>query len=76
MVFEKLSGLIAEHFGVDADKISMDTHFIDDLNADSIDVVDLMMEVESLFNLDEINEDDLQNVRTVGDVVGLISDRI
>ena len=76
MVFEKLSGLISEHFGVSADSITMDTHFIDDLNADSIDVVDLMLEVESLFNLDEINEDDLQNVRTVGDVVGLISDRI
>ncbi len=76
MVFEKLCALISEHFGIEAEKITMDTHFIDDLNADSIDVVDLMLEVESLFNLDEINEDDLQNVRTVGDVVGLISERI
>ncbi|MBR5283864.1 MAG: acyl carrier protein [Clostridia bacterium] len=76
MVFEKLCGLIVDHFGVEADSITMDTHFIDDLNADSIDVVDLMLEVESLFNLDEINENDLQNVRTVGDVVNLISDRI
>ena len=76
MIFEKLSALIADQFGIDADTITMDTSFFDDLNADSIDVVDLMLEVESLFNLDEINEDDLQNVRTVGDVVNLISDRI
>ena len=76
MVFEKLASLISEHFGVDADKITMDTHFIDDLNADSIDVVDLMLEVESLFALDEIEESALQNVRTVGDVVAMISERI
>ena len=76
MVFEKLSQLIAEHFSIDVEDITMDTHFVEDLNADSIDVVDLMLEVESLFNLDEINEDDLQNVRTIGDVVNLISERL
>ena len=76
MVFEKLSKLIAEHFGISTDAITMDTSFVEDLNADSIDVVDLMLEVESLFNLDEINEDDLQNVRTIGDVVNLISERL
>ena len=76
MVFEKLANLIAEHFSVDAEDITMDTHFINDLNAVSIDVVDLMLEVEDEFDLGEIEEDVLENVRTVGDVVNYISDRL
>ena len=46
MVFEKLSKLIAEHFSMDAEEITMDTSFVEDLNADSIDIMDLMMSVE------------------------------
>lgn len=76
MVFDKLAALIAEQFGVSVDEITMDTGFVSDLNATSIDIVDLMLAVESTFDLDEIEEDALEKVNTVGDVVNYISDRI
>ncbi len=76
MVFEKLSKLIAEHFSIDADTISMDTSFVEDLNADSIDIMDLMMSVEEEFGLEEVDESAMETIKTVGDVVGYISERI
>ena len=76
MVFEKLAKLIAEQFGISEDEITMDTSFVGDLNATSIDIVDLMLAVDSTFDLDEIEEDALERVKTVGDVVNYISDRI
>ncbi len=76
MVFEKLAKIIAEQFGVSEEEITMDTSFVGDLNATSIDIVDLMLAVESTFDLDEIEEDALERVKTVGDVVNYISDRI
>ena len=76
MVFEKLAKLIAEQFGVSEEEITMDTSFVGDLNATSIDIVDLMLAVESTFDLDEIEEDALERVKMVGDVVNYISDRI
>ena len=76
MVFEKLSKLIAEHFGISADTITMDTSFVEDLNADSIDIMDLMMSVEDEFGLEEVDESAMEGIKTVGDVVGYISDHI
>ncbi len=76
MVFEKLSKLIAEHFSIDADEITMDTSFVEDLNADSIDLMDLMMSVEDEFGLEEVDESAMESIKTVGDVVGYISERI
>lgn len=51
MIFEKLSALIAEQFNVDPDTITMDTSFEDDLNADSVDIVDLSMALEEEFGM-------------------------
>ena len=51
MIFEKLSALIAEQFNVDPDTITMDTSFEDDLNADSVDIVDLSMALEEEFGV-------------------------
>ena len=76
MVFEKLSKLIAEHLGISADTITMDTSFVEDLNADSIDLMDLMMSVEDEFGLEEVEESAMETIKTVGDVVGYISDHI
>lgn len=76
MVFEKLSKLIAEHFSVEIDEIALDTCFVEDLNADSIDIMDLMMSVEEEFGLEEADESALEGIKTVGDVVTYISDRI
>ena len=68
MVFEKLSQLIAEHFSIDVEDITMDTNFMEDLNADSLDVVDIAMSLEDEFGI-EFPDEDLEKVRTVGDVV-------
>ena len=76
MVFEKLSKLIAEHFSIDVEDITMDTSFAEDLNADSIDLMDLMMSVEDEFGLEEVDESAMEGIKTVGDVVGYISDHI
>ena len=76
MVFEKLSKLIAEHFGIDVEDITMDTSFVEDLNADSIDIMDLMMSVEDEFGLAEVDESAMEGIKTVGDVVGYISEHI
>ena len=76
MVFEKLSKLIAEHFSMDAEEITMDTSFVEDLNADSIDIMDLMMSVEDEFGLAEVDESAMEGIKTVGDVVGYISEHI
>ena len=69
MIFEKLSALIAEQFNVDEDSITMDTSFVDDLNADSVDLVDLSMALEEEFEIDELSEEQVASISTVGDLV-------
>ena len=76
MIFEKLSALIAEQFNVDVDSITMDTSFEDDLNADSVDIVDLSMALEEEFGIDELSEDEAAGITTVGDLVRLLQGRI
>ena len=76
MVFEKLAKLVAEQFGVPEDEITMDTDFVNDLNATSIDIVELMLDLEDAFDLDEVGEEDLQGMKTMSDVVDYISDRL
>ena len=65
MVFEKLAKLVAEQFGVPEDEITMDTDFVNDLNATSIDIVELMLDLEDAFDLDEVGEEDLQGMKTM-----------
>lgn len=69
MIFEKLSALIAEQFNIDEDSISMDTSFVDDLNADSVDLVDLSMALEEEFGIEEMKEEEVSSISTVGDLV-------
>ena len=76
MVFEKLAALIGEQFGISPDKVTMDTNFVNDLGANSIDFVELMLSVEETFGLQEIDEDVADQIHTVEDVVKYISDRI
>ena len=68
-IFKTLQDLIAEQFAIDADEISMDSSFVDDLGADSVDLVELVMAMEEEFNVGEIDEDDLTGLKTVGDCV-------
>ena len=68
-IFKTMQDLIAEQFAIDADEISMDSSFVDDLGADSVDLVELGMAMEEEFNVGEIDEDDLTGLKTVGDCV-------
>ena len=76
MIFEKLRALIAEQFNVDADTIAMDTSFADDLNADSVDIVDLSMALEEEFGIEELGEEEASAISTVGDLVRFLQSKI
>ncbi|NCB05871.1 MAG: acyl carrier protein [Clostridia bacterium] len=76
MIFEKLSELVADQFGVSPDEVTMETSFVDDFNADSIDIVELMMAVEQAFGIGEIEENSLEKMKTIGDVVEYIKERV
>ena len=76
MIFEKVCALIAEQFNVDSDSITMDTSFEDDLNADSVDLVDLTMALEEEFDIGELTEEDTASVKTVGDLVHFLQSKV
>lgn len=76
MIFEKVCELISEQFNVDADSITMDTSFADDLNADSVDIVDLSMALEEAFDIDEMAEEDAAAIATVGDLVHYLQSKL
>ena len=76
MIFEKLAQLISEQFNVDADSITMDPSFADDLNADSVDIVDLSMALEEEFNIDELGEEEASSISTVGDLVRFLQSKL
>ena len=75
-IFSKLQELIAEQFAIDQDEITMGSSFTDDLGADSVDMVELVMAMEEEFELDEIEEDDLAQLKTVGDCVKFLSGKL
>ncbi len=76
MIFEKLAALIAEQFNVDVDSITKETSFSDDLNADSVDIVDLSMALEEEFGIEELDEDEASSITTVGDLVRFLQNKI
>ena len=69
MIFNKLKALIAEQLGVDADTITLEATFVDDLGVDSLDLVELSMALEDEFGIEEMAEEDMANIKTVGDLV-------
>lgn len=73
-VYERVQGIVAERLGVDEDKVTMDAAFIDDLNADSLDLVEVIMAMEQEFDL-EIKDEDAENIRTVADAVQYITEQ-
>ena len=74
MIFEKLRSIIAEQFTISENSITMDTSFIDDLGADSLDVVELTMAIESAFDVPEVDDDIVNGFITFGDVFQFISE--
>ncbi len=75
MVFEKVAELISDQFGTDVDSITVDSAFVEDLNADSLDVVELIMAIEEEFDM-EIEDSEVENIKTVGDLVNFVNDRV
>ncbi|PWL81265.1 MAG: acyl carrier protein [Clostridia bacterium] len=75
MVLEKVAAILSAQFEVDADKITMDTDFVEDLNADSLDVVDMLMSLEDEFDV-EIPDEEIENIHTVGDLVSYIEEHM
>ena len=73
MVFDKVKELIAEQLDVDADTDNVTSNIQDDLGADSLDVVDLVMSLEEEFDM-EIPDEAVANIKTVGDIVKYIED--
>lgn len=71
MVFDKLKNIIAEQLDVEEEEIKMESSFQDDLDADSLDVVELIMAIEDEFDL-EIPDEDAENISTVKDAVEYI----
>jgi acyl carrier protein len=79
LVDSKLSGqirdLVAEQLGVDASQLSPGANILEDLEADSLDVVELVMAIEEAFDI-EISDEDAEAMRTVGDVEAYVSGRV
>ena len=75
MEFEKLKKIIAEVLTVDEDEITLDTRFVDDLGADSLDVFQIIMGIEEEFGV-SIENEDAESIVTVGDVVEKIKDAV
>jgi acyl carrier protein len=75
MILEKIKGMVSIQFNVDDKNINLETSFRDDLNADSLDLVELIMALEDEFGL-EIEDEDLDSIKTVGDAVEYIKDNL
>lgn len=70
-VYERVRSIVSERLGVDEEKVTMDAEFIGDLNADSLDLVEVIMAMEQEFDM-EIKDEDAENIRAVSDAVRFI----
>lgn len=70
-IMDKAKAVIVEQLGVDEDVVTEDASFIDDLGADSLDIVELVMALEEEFGI-SIPDEEAENIKTVGDAVGYI----
>ena len=75
-VFERMRKIIAEQFSTDEEEITMDTSFEGDLGADSVDLVELVMSMEEEFDIEEVQEEELTSLATVGDCVNFLNSRL
>ena len=71
MVFEKVREILAEQLDIETEEITMESQIADDLGADSLDVVDLLMSLEDEFDV-EIPDEDIENIKTVGNLVNYL----
>jgi acyl carrier protein len=75
MVFERIKAIVVKELGIPADKIQLESHLVDDLGADSLDAVELVMAVEEEFNI-EISDEAAQNIRKIKDIVDYVETKM
>ena len=73
-MFEKLCKLIADQFGMEPNSVKAHTAFVDDLGADSVDLVDLSMALEEEFGMEEMEAEEIESIVTVGDLYKYMQD--
>ncbi|MBQ1284340.1 MAG: acyl carrier protein [Clostridia bacterium] len=73
MVFEKIREILCDQLDLNEDDVTMSSNLLDDLGADSLDMVDLVMTIEDEFELD-VEDEDVENIKTVGDIVHYIEE--
>lgn len=74
-VFDRVKKIIVEQLGVEEDEVTPEASFVDDLGADSLDVMELVMALEEEFDM-QISDEDAEKIRTVGDAVNYIQERL
>ena len=74
MIFEKVRDILIDQLDVDEDAVTLDSSITDDLGADSLDVVDLIMSLEEEFDI-EIPDEDIEAMKTVGDIVKFVEQK-
>ena len=75
-VFQTMKDLVAEQFAMEPEEVTMETSFEEDLGADSVDLVELVMAMEEEFEIGETQEEDLSGLKTVGDAVNYIAGKL
>ena len=75
-IFERMQKIISEQFSVDAETVTEDTSFEEDLGADSVDLVELVMAMEDEFKIGEVREEELATLSTVGDCVNFLTKKL
>jgi len=76
MVFDKIKGIVVEQLVLDnADDIKMETSMIEDLDADSLDAVEVIMAIEDEFDI-EIDDEDAESFKSIGDIVNYVNSKI
>lgn len=73
MVFERIRQILCEQLDLEEDQVTMESDIVEDLEADSLDVVDLVMTMEDEFGV-EVPDDQIENFKTVGDIVRFVED--
>ncbi len=75
MVFEKVRAILCDQLDLEEDQVMMESSIVDDLGADSLDVVDVVMSLEEEFDV-ELPDENIENIKTVGDITKFIEEAI
>jgi len=75
-MFEKIQSIICEQLGLEKEKVTAESKFVDDLGCDSLDIVEMTVSVQDAFNLNDIPEETLAKITTVGELVRYVEETV